>query len=169
MSSLFNYEPGEAKPMTRDDLFAVDTVPAQAYLERAIKLGWLSPESLEPGKTFYSTLSPDEEKQFLDDVAAGKLGPGPTKDYDMRGFWKALHSGDSRAQTGINANDKQLHFPDPWKTPYHESFSGESIFASPRAPKWNPQDQLIDPTTNRVVFDEKKAVAKRKTQKEDEE
>lgn len=54
-----------------------------------------------------------------------------TEDYDMRGYWKAMSSGDPRAQQGTNK-----HFPDIWKTPKHQSFSNESIYATPNAPRW---------------------------------
>ena len=50
---------------------------------------------------------------------------GP-QDYDMRGFWKALQAGDEKAKSGIDPNDGKLHYPDYWKTPYHETFSAES-------------------------------------------
>ena len=54
-----------------------------------------------------------------------------------------------------------MHFPDFWKTPYHESFSAESQWADPaKAPKWNAQDQLVLPDGT-VVFDEKKEAAQR--------
>lgn len=69
---------------------------------------------------------------------------GPS-DYDMRGFYHALTTGNPLAQSSINPNDKQLHYPDYWKTPYHKSFSDESQWAKPVAPKWNEQDQLITP------------------------
>jgi hypothetical protein len=76
------------------------------------------------------------------------------QDYDMRGFWQGLQRGDPRAKTGIDPNDQRLHFTDTWKTPYHESFSGESKFAAPGAPSWNDQDQLVAPG-GRVMFDDR--------------
>ena len=58
-------------------------------------------------------------------------------DYDMRGFWKALQSGDKRAKPEDNVYDQRLHFPDYWKTPYHATFSAESQWADPKAaPRW---------------------------------
>ena len=69
----------------------------------------------------------------------------------MRGFY--LHQGN----TAVNANDGMLHYPDTYKTPLHQSFSGESIYANPNAhpPMWNEQDQLVLPDGT-VVFDERK-------------
>lgn len=91
--------------------------------------------------------------------------PSPTADYDMRGFWKGLTSGDPHAKTATNANDGKLHFTDFWKTPYHESFSAESQWATDGAPKWNEKDQLVAPD-GKVVFDERakaKSMAKMAT------
>lgn len=79
--------------------------------------------------------------------------PGP-QDYDMRGFWLAMQQNDPRAASAVNPNDQQIHYPDYWKTPYHESFSAESQWALPTAPTWNDKDQLVDKAGN-VVFDEK--------------
>lgn len=76
-------------------------------------------------------------------------------DYDMRGFWTALQNDDPRAKSAVNANDGQMHYPDVWKTPSHESFSQDSQWAGPMAPRWNEQDQLIAPS-QRILIDEKK-------------
>jgi len=62
-------------------------------------------------------------------------------DYDMRGFYKALKAGDPKATSGINPSDNQLHFTDYFKTPYHESFSSESQWATKHAPNWIGDDQ----------------------------
>lgn len=78
---------------------------------------------------------------------------GPT-DYDMRGFWQAMRQGNPVAATAINPNDHQLHFPDYWKTPLHQSFSNESQWAGPTTPQWVNDSQLAAPN-GRVVFDEK--------------
>jgi hypothetical protein len=92
----------------------------------------------KPG-TYTTRLSPLEEKQFQGWLFVNKI-PFDThwppdqamQDYDMRGYWKALKSGDPRA-----AQDKEtMHFPDYWKTPYHETFSNQSIYAKPDAPRW---------------------------------
>jgi hypothetical protein len=108
---------------------------------------------------FYNTkLSPQEEVAFRTWVKRNRVPFDPNAsiaDYDMRGFWKGLMSGDSKAVTGINPNDKQLHFSDYYKTPYHKSFSAESKYAKQTAPRWNERDQLVLPDGT-VVFDERK-------------
>lgn len=71
-------------------------------------------------------------------------------DYDMRGFFKALQGGDPAAQSAVNQYDNQLHYPDKWKTPYHESFSNESQWANERAPRWGDGDILAD-SSGRVI------------------
>lgn len=97
-------------------------------------------------------LNPQDEQDFQ---TWAKRNKAPiTDDYDMRGFWDALRNKDPRAGTSVNANDGRMHFPDTWKTPLHKSFSNESIYATPDAPKWNDKDQLVD-TQGNVVFDER--------------
>lgn len=78
----------------------------------------------------------------------------PVTDYDMRGFYKGLQSGDPKAASAIDPNDSRLHYPDYWKTPYHETFSQESQWATPTAPQWNSLDQLISPG-GRIKFDDR--------------
>ena len=51
----------------------------------------------------------------------------PQSDYDMRGYWRETNGAPVQG-TG--------HFPDTWKTPYHQSFSGESVYATPQAGEW---------------------------------
>ena len=108
--------------------------------------------------SYHTQLSPQDEKAFqvwlqlnnLDKIshtASGKPDPqylAPDNDYDMRGFWKAMRSGDPYAKRAVN-----LHFPDTYKTPYHHSFSRESEYALPDAPEWKG-DQLYDPHGNKV-------------------
>jgi hypothetical protein len=77
----------------------------------------------------------------------------------MRGFWKGMMIGNPNAVTGMNPNDKQLHFGDYYKTPYHKSFSAESKYAKQNAPRWNERDQLVMPDGT-VVFDERAQVRK---------
>lgn len=106
---------------------------------------------------YLTKLSPHEEALFQNWVKQNNVpfDPSERADYDMRGFWKALVTGDPRAHTGINQNDGKLHFTDYWKTPYHESFSRESQWATPKAPTWNESDQLVLPDGT-IVFDERK-------------
>jgi hypothetical protein len=108
---------------------------------------------------FRTSLSPDEEAGFQSWLKANRSVPAirewrdtPRSDYDMRGFFQALQAGDPRAITGVSPFDRQIHFTDTWKTPYHRTFSNESIYASPDAPHW-VGDRLID-KTGRVVADE---------------
>lgn len=72
-----------------------------------------------------------------------------TDDYDMRGYWQ-----EQAASPSLNANDGKLHYPDTYKTPLHQSFSGESKFALPGGPTWNEKDQLVAPN-GQVLFDER--------------
>jgi hypothetical protein len=108
-------------------------------------------------KTPYATaLSPDNELLFQNWVktTGAPYDPGSKSDYDMRGYWNALTSMDPRASTAINPNDGQMHFPDTWKTPYHQSFSNESQYATPNAPQWLNGSQLGFPN-GQLMFDEK--------------
>ena len=111
-----------------------------------------------PFTGYQTSLLPPDELRFQ--AWAQKNGVpyqnGPQSDYDMRGFWRGLISGDPNAKQGMNANDGRMHFSDHWKTPYHESFSRESQWATPQAPTWNEQDQLVDPQ-GRIRFDERRA------------
>jgi hypothetical protein len=74
------------------------------------------------------------------------------QDYDMRGFYRAQTQGDPLAASAVNPNDKQIHYPDYWKTPLHQTFSSESQWAQPGAPSWYG-NQLISPG-GRIVYDE---------------
>lgn len=135
---------------------ALPPPPTVAPMPAHVQSGIPNAQYAKPGP-YITTLNPIDEMQFQQWAKANHIpfDPSSRADYDMRGFWLALKSGDPRASTGMNPNDKQLHFTDVWKTPYHQSFSNESQYAQPSAPHWNEQDQLIDPT-GRVVYDERK-------------
>jgi hypothetical protein len=109
-----------------------------------------------PEGGYLTKLSPQDEEEFQRWVKDNNVpfDPSDKADYDMRGFWKSLKSGDGHATTGMNDNDGMMHFTDYFKTPYHKSFSRESKFAKPNAPQWNDKDQLVD-ASGRVVFDER--------------
>ena len=121
------------------------------------------PDYAKPGN-YATQLNPQEEQEFKQWVQQNKVPFDPSEpvsDYDMRGFYKALKSGDERAATAENQNDGQTHYPDYWKTPYHKSFSAESQWADPvKAPRWNSKDQLVTPD-GKVVYDERKESVKR--------
>lgn len=115
------------------------------------------PYSQHPtGGGYQTQLGPQDEGQFQQWVqqTGAPFDPRPTADYDMRGFWQDQRAGGQHSNTGMNANDGQMHYSDYFKTPYHESFSAESRFALPGAPAWNELDQLIKPDGS-VVFDER--------------
>lgn len=119
---------------------------------------WQDQYAIPDWRQNLTKLSPEEEKSFQKWV--NKTGVPVTDDYDMRGFWK--YGGES----GVNRNDGQLHFTDTYKTPLHESFSGESRYARKDipTPKWNDKDQLVAPN-GKVLFDEPAVVARRKAGK----
>ena len=106
-------------------------------------------------QTKLTQLPADQEKAFLNWVQQNKVPFDPNAknpDYDMRGFYQALIQGDPRAATAVNQYDQAMHFPDIWKTPYHETFSAESVFAGENAPKWEGS-KLVAPT-GEVLVDE---------------
>lgn len=79
----------------------------------------------------------------------------PRADYDMRGYFQAMRRGDPNAQTQVSAFDGKPHFPDTYKTPYHETFSNESMYATPNAPRWDEKNVLRNKIGG-VIFDESK-------------
>jgi hypothetical protein len=87
---------------------------------------------------YHTPLAPEQEAVFQQWVKQNKIPwqDSPTSDYDMRGYWLAQQSGDPQAKTSINPVDKKPHYPDTFKTPYHKSFSNESMYAQPGAPHW---------------------------------
>lgn len=103
---------------------------------------------------YETPLHPLEEMAFRQWLHSNKVpyDLGSRNDYDMRGFFKGLMGGDPKATSAIDQHDKQMHYPDYWKIPGHESFSNESKWAGPNAPSWNSQDQLQD-KTGRVLYD----------------
>jgi hypothetical protein len=98
---------------------------------------------------------PEQEQQFNQWIQQNKVpfnSQDKFPDYDMRGFYQAYTQKDPRAVNAIDPYDKQIHYPDYWKTPYHETFSKESQWATPEAPGWNEKDQLVSPK-GEVFFD----------------
>ena len=101
-------------------------------------------------------LTPEQEKQFMAWVQANKVPFDPKDkypDYDMRGYYLSLMKGGAD-KPSVNAVDQRLHYPDTYKTPYHESFSKESQWATDKAPMWKGE-KLVDSTGN-IVFETKR-------------
>lgn len=116
-------------------------------------------EYVKRGAVAYETpLDTQQEAAFRDWVAKNKVPFDPNskgpQDYDMRGFWKGLQDGDEHAKSTVDPNDGKLHYPDYWKTPYHETFSNESQWANDKAPHWTADDKLVTPD-GKVVFDDR--------------
>lgn len=111
-----------------------------------------------PGDHQYNTqLKPAEERQFSQWAYVNGVPfdfNAPVTDYDMRGFYRALQAGDPRATSAVDPNDGKMHYPDYWKTPYHQTFSNESQWATKDAPRWTEDDKLVDAQGN-VVFDDR--------------
>lgn len=113
---------------------------------------------LAPGNHSYNTqLSPTEEyafRQWLKTNDVPFQANQSVTDYDMRGFWKALQTGNPIAKSGINPNDQRLHYPDYWKTPYSATFSAESQWANKQnAPRWIGDSYMLPNGT--VLWDDK--------------
>lgn len=109
----------------------------------------------KPGP-YITNLPTQQEAVFQQWVRQNNIpfDPGSQSDYDMRGYWQGYTGGDPRAQGGLNPYDKQWHFPDTWKTPFHQGFSAESIYAQSDAPRWLGGRFLVQPQTGRVRLDE---------------
>lgn len=103
---------------------------------------------------YITKLSPEEQQQFnaWTQQSGVPYDPSPTADYDMPGFWKKLVSG-QQLDMGVNDVDQRLHFTDEFKTPYYQSFSNESKYATPDAPRWIDAHRLAD-KSGRVLYDE---------------
>jgi hypothetical protein len=95
----------------------------------------------KPG-AYSTTLSPSQEAAFQQWKAINAPNDSG-QDYDLRG---AFLANEGRAGNG--------HMTDQFKMPNHQSFSNESQYATPDAPHWNAQDQLVDKYGN-IVFDER--------------
>lgn len=115
--------------------------------------GWIA-----AGHHQYNTpLTAEQEAGFKQWLKANNVPFNPAlpySDYDMRGFWKAMNSGNPIAVGAIDPNDKKLHYPDYWKTPYSATFSAESQWANPlNAPVWK-DDQYTSPS-GQVLWNDK--------------
>lgn len=120
----------------------------------------------KPSQTYMTPLPPAQEQAFRQWVAQNRVPFDPNQpvaDYDMRGYWRDIAS-QGQSQTAINPNDNRMHFPDTYKTPYHQSFSGESQYAKPGGPIWINDHQLADPRTGQIIFDERPNVLARHAQ-----
>lgn len=116
-----------------------------------------APYVREGAHDYNTQLSPEDEIRFRAWLKQNNVPFNPSaevSDYDMRGFWKGLQDGNPKAQSAIDPNDNRLHYPDNWKTPYHETFSNESQWSKDVAPRWNDVDQLVTPG-GRVQFDDR--------------
>ncbi len=125
-------------------------MPENQYYQRNMQYA-------KPSRIGYITqLSEKETIPFLKWTRDNKVPYDRSQqaDYDMPGFWRALTSGNQLAKTAVDPNDNRIHYPDYWKTPYHQTFSNESQWATPGAPSWNEHDQLVLPN-GRVIFDDK--------------
>jgi hypothetical protein len=108
----------------------------------------------KPGN-YNTPLDPPTEKEFRNWVKQGNVPFDPeakTTDYDMRGFYKAMKSGDPRAKAMVNPNDKRPHYPDHWKTPYAATFSNQSQWALPHAPIWQGDRYMLP--NGHVIYDD---------------
>jgi hypothetical protein len=119
--------------------------------------GQMSPYAKPGASGFNTQLDPLNEMAFRQWIEQNKVPFNPNaaqSDYDMRGFYRGLQQQHPRATSAVNPNDQQMHYPDFWKTPLHQTFSQDSQWAGPVAPRWNESDQLIAPG-GRILFDEK--------------
>jgi DMSO/TMAO reductase YedYZ molybdopterin-dependent catalytic subunit len=97
--------------------------------------------------SYRTQLSMPEESAFQQWVLRNRVpfDDSPESDYDMRGYWRNEVSGGKNAVPQVSAFDGLPHYTDKYKTPYHRSFSRESMYATPNAPQWEG-----DKLTNRL-------------------
>lgn len=141
-----------------DDLMSIASL-AQIFAQQTDPVLRNAPYVKVGGNSNYNTPLSSLDEMAFRAWAQGNQVPfnadAPQSDYDMRGFWNGLQRGDPRAVSAVNPNDGRMHYPDFWKTPLHETFSQDSQWAGPMAPRWNEQDQLVAPS-GRILFDERK-------------
>jgi hypothetical protein len=101
----------------------------------------------KPGP-YATKLTPQEEVEFRKWAASnpnsvrGEVGPAPNydslpmADYDVRGHFHAAKTGDPSATLVPNKWDGKIHGNNKFKTPYNGGFSNESMYATPKAPRW---------------------------------
>lgn len=141
-------------PSAANDDDATWNAQMQATLNRNQK--WAKPGD------YTTKLSADDESKFQAWVKDNKVPFNPRdkiSDYDMRGFWQAAQRKDPAAETGVDPNDGKLHFTDRWKTPFHQTFSNQSMYAKPNAPHWEG-DKLVD-ENGKLLFDDAAGAKKR--------
>jgi len=129
-------------------LFMRPTPPRNALTGAPV--GWQGRYAAPDWQQRLTRLTPAQEVKFQE--WARQTRAPITPDYDMRAFWLNGAQG-----SAINPNDRMMHYPDTYKTPLHESFSGESIYADPRKapPRWNDRDQLMA-ADGTILFDERR-------------
>lgn len=123
-------------------------------------------QNLQPGPNpFATTLTPEEEQGFAN--FAKQTRNLPDVGYDLKGLYKEANDknlindilqGKNTELAGMNPGTQSFHYTDKYKTPFHESFSRESQYATPEAPQWleNPNQQgfqLVDKQGN-ILIDE---------------
>lgn len=118
-------------------------------------LGYMRPN--QP-VSYQTRLGPAMRSEFINWIRANHVpyDPSQTSDYDMPGFFQDAVMGNAESPD-VNPYDHQIHFSDRRKTPFHASFSRESMWANPEtAPAWSDNGyQLVDPRTKQEVFNDK--------------
>lgn len=107
----------------------------------------------QPGP-WSTSLDPSQEAIFHRWVRLNQIPfnlDDPVPDYDMRGYF--LQRNNPGMEPQINSFDRRMHFPDTFKTPLHRSFSNQSRYALPSAPRW-AGPKLLDQRTGEIILDE---------------
>lgn len=121
-------------------------------------------QNLQPGSNPFATqLTPEEEQGFAN--FAKQTQNLPSLGYDLKGLYKEasdknlvndILQGKNTELAGMNPTTQSFHFTDKYKTPFYDSFSKESKYATQDAPQWleNPNNQgfqLVDKQGNILV------------------
>ena len=108
---------------------------------------------------FNTKLSPQEEAGFQqwavsESEKAGKDKFRDLEDYDLRGAWKEIQSGEMKP-------DERGHLGDKYKKPNHPTFSDQSIYHNTKDPKtgerylggtWGEKGDTFAPSTTTVSY-----------------
>jgi hypothetical protein len=124
---------------------------------RDVSLKFNAPWTAPDWQSKVTKLSPADEAEFQKWAAAnpkaveGELDPA-TADYDVRGHWLAAKKGEPEAVLVPNKWDGKLHGNDKFKLPSNGTFSNESMYATPDAPRW--QGNKLVTKDGKIVTDE---------------